>query len=205
MPLAAESTLGAYRRHLLLIRAWLAPFEHAFAEFDDGPQDEAHVRHFPNFARVARLPLIERDLAHPTLRAFHDPVATGFAPAAPALQTDAAWRWGACYVIEGSQLGGAVLLRRLREPLAPHPLHYLGGEGAGPGPRWHAFVAALRAAVRTPHEVERACAGACDAFDRLIAVLSAPDAPSNAPSNAMPPAMPGADPAARGVPDEHAA
>ncbi|WP_233272996.1 biliverdin-producing heme oxygenase [Paraburkholderia acidisoli] len=177
MPLAASSTLDAYRRHLLLIRAWLAPFEHAFAAFDDGPQDAARV------SRITREPLIERDLAHPAMRALdagihadvHADNANAVAAAAtlPPLQTDAAWRWGASYVIEGSQLGGAVLLRRLREPLAPHPLHYLGGEGAGPGPRWHAFIAALREAVRSPQEVARACAGACDAFDRLIAVLAA--------------------------------
>lgn len=173
MPLASAATLDAYRRHLLLIRAWLAPFEHAFAAFDDGPQDAARV------SRVTRAPLIERDLAHPAMRALHvdnDVDATRVAHEAtllPPLQTDAAWRWGASYVIEGSQLGGAVLLRRLREPLAPHPLHYLGGEGAGPGPRWHAFIAALRDAVHTPQDVARACAGACDAFDRLIAVLAA--------------------------------
>lgn len=174
MPLSAESpTLGAYRQHVLLIRAWLEPFEQAFAAFDDGPQDPTRV------PAIARLPLIGRDLAHPAMRAFDDEAAESTVADAtaaallPELHADAAWRWGACYVIEGSQLGGAVLLRRLREPLAPHPLHYLGGEGSAPGPRWLAFIAALRAAVRTPQDVERACAGACDAFDRLIAVLAA--------------------------------
>jgi heme oxygenase (biliverdin-IX-beta and delta-forming) len=72
------------------------------------------------------------------------------------------------YVIEGSQLGGAVLYGRLRDRLAPHPLRYLKGDAAGPGPRWSAFTQALRAGVRTPAEIADACAGACAAFDRIL-------------------------------------
>ena len=79
-----------------------------------------------------------------------------------------------CYVVEGSQLGGAVLYQRLHARLAPHPLRYLkGGAGAanpGPGPRWRLFMQALRAHLRTPAEIAEACAGACDAFDRILAV-----------------------------------
>jgi heme oxygenase len=44
------------------------------------------------------------------------------------LDASPAWRWGVCYVIEGSQLGGAVLYKRLHERLAPHPLRYLKGD-----------------------------------------------------------------------------
>jgi heme oxygenase len=72
------------------------------------------------------------------------------------------------YVIEGSQLGGAVLYERLRVRLAPHPLRYLKGDAAGPGPRWRAFTQALRADVRTAAEIADACAGACAAFDRIL-------------------------------------
>jgi heme oxygenase len=80
-----------------------------------------------------------------------------------------AYRWGVCYVIEGSHLGGAVLYQRLHERLAPHPLRYLRGAPGGPGPRWRAFMQALRANVRKPAEVADACAGACDAFDAILA------------------------------------
>ncbi|HWU68302.1 MAG TPA: biliverdin-producing heme oxygenase, partial [Stenotrophobium sp.] len=79
-----------------------------------------------------------------------------------------AYRWGVHYVIEGSQLGGAVLYERLRERLAPHGLRYLKGDAAGPGPRWRSFMQALRADVRTPAEIADACAGACAAFDRIL-------------------------------------
>jgi heme oxygenase len=75
------------------------------------------------------------------------------------------------YVVEGSQLGGAVLHKRLADQLAPHPLRYLAGAGeAGPGPRWRAFMLALRAQVQGEEEVAEACSGACDAFDRILAL-----------------------------------
>jgi heme oxygenase len=72
-------------------------------------------------------------------------------------------------VIEGSHLGGAVLYQRLHELLAPHPLRYLRGAPGGPGPRWRAFMLALRADVRTTAQLADACAGACDAFDAILA------------------------------------
>jgi len=75
-----------------------------------------------------------------------------------------------CYVIEGSQLGAAVLYQRLRAPLAPHPLRYLRAEPHGPGPRWRRFTAALCSAVVGPEDIAEACAGACDTFDRILAL-----------------------------------
>jgi heme oxygenase len=75
-----------------------------------------------------------------------------------------------CYVIEGSQLGGAVLYQRLHAQLAPHPLRYLKGLDAGPGPRWRTFMLALREHVRSPAEIDDACAGACAAFDSILAL-----------------------------------
>ena len=83
----------------------------------------------------------------------------------------AAYRWGVCYVIEGSQLGGAVLYQRLHERLAPHPLRYLKGDAAGPGPRWRASC--RRCAAQRAHagaKIADACAGACAAFDRILAL-----------------------------------
>ncbi|WP_200955859.1 biliverdin-producing heme oxygenase [Massilia sp. Root418] len=98
-------------------------------------------------------------------------------PAAPptmaaiALDGSAAWRWGVAYVVEGSQLGGIVLHRRLSASLAPHPLRYLHGGGVPPGPRWQLFLTRLRAEVTAPADIAQACAGACAAFDALIARL----------------------------------
>ena len=82
----------------------------------------------------------------------------------------APYRWGVAYVAEGSQLGGAVLCQRLSAQLAPHPLAYLRGEAAGPGPRWRSFMLALKENVRGEEEVADACAGARDAFARILAL-----------------------------------
>ncbi|WP_346777987.1 biliverdin-producing heme oxygenase [Paraburkholderia sp. Ac-20340] len=169
MPLAAATpTLADYRQHLRVLHAWLAPLDAWFRRFADGPQDPTLL------PPLARLALIERDLAHPALQGLPTPDAVAVPAADRPLvpfEASAAWRWGACYVVEGSQLGGAVLLRRYAGTFAPHPLDYLSGDGNAPGPRWHAFVAAMRRDVHTPREVDQACAGARAAFDRLKALL----------------------------------
>ena len=96
------ATLADYQRHLCMLRAWLGPLEGWLAGFDDGPQVLLDARQ--------RLKIIEADLADSAL-----PPAPCRAPdplAWPA-HAGAAYRWGVCYVIEGSQLGGAVLYQRL--------------------------------------------------------------------------------------------
>ncbi|XQM38163.1 Heme oxygenase [Cupriavidus sp. H19C3] len=164
MPLAQpEPSLQAYRDHLLLLRAWLAPLESWLARFRDGPQDPAVL------PPVTRLPVLDDDLAH-------DAMPRGGTEVTPvdttSLPDDPAYRWGICYVIEGSQLGGAVMYRQLAERLAPHPLRYLGSRP--PGPRWQQFLAALRAHVRTEREVAAACEGARRSFDDLLARAKGP-------------------------------
>lgn len=148
-----DATPGDYRNHLLMLRAWLAPLEAWLARFDDGPQA---------LPRKDRLALIEADLGE---SAPLENVAMAWP-----LGASAAYRWGVCYVIEGSQLGGAVLYQRLREQLAPHPLNYLRGESEGPGPRWRVFMQRLKAEVTSPQDIAQACRGACDAFDRILAL-----------------------------------
>lgn len=139
-----------------MLRAWLGPIEAWLAGFADGPQDLALLPARP------RLAAIQADLGD----AVHDGGGQGTWPA----NASAAYRWGVCYVIEGSQLGGAMLYQRLKDQLAPHPLSYLRGEAEGPGPRWRVFMQAIKAAVRTSEEIEEACRGACDAFDRILAL-----------------------------------
>ena len=166
MPLSTVApTLHDYRLHLQLIAAWLAPLEHWLARFDDGPQ-----RALP---AIARMPLIERDLDDASMTSLPATDATSAHAVQPPEIDDAAYRWGVCYVIEGSQLGGAVLYKQLRDALAPHPLSYLSGDGVPPGPRWKSFMEALRANVTTPRDVARACQGAADAFDLLLSLLPA--------------------------------
>ncbi|MRW94653.1 heme oxygenase [Duganella sp. FT80W] len=160
-PLAAPAPdLRAYRDHLRLLEAWLAPLQ----DWLDGagPAQALPARDY--------LAQLRADLADPALAAL---------PAVAPLSMDADWprdagtayRWGVAYVVEGSQLGGAVLYKRLHEQLAPHPLGYLRGQGS-PGPRWQQFLAALRGAVVTAPQIEEACQGARQAFDSLIALLN---------------------------------
>jgi heme oxygenase len=160
LPLAGpDPHLADYRDHLRMLHAWLAPLECWLAGFDDGPQGEAAP------PLVLRTPLIDADLA----LIGPAPAAAPAAPRWPA-SASAAYRWGVCYVVEGSQLGGAVLYQRLCRALAPHPLYYLHGDPDGAGPRWRRFTQALRASLSTPAEVAEACLGAREAFDRMLAL-----------------------------------
>lgn len=164
-----DATLADYAHHLQLLRDWLAPLEAWQRGFHDGPQGPGGLAAAPHLA------LIEADLAEPSLSPYlgNARPAGGAWPA----QASPAYRWGVAYVVEGSQLGGAVLYKRLADQLAPHPLRYLRGAGeGGPGPRWRAFMAALRAEVHDEGQVADACAGACDAFDRLLALAFGEDA-----------------------------
>jgi heme oxygenase len=161
LPLSGPSPqLADYAAHLRMLRDWLGPLQAWLAHYADGPQSHAAL------APGDRLALIDADLREPGMLALP--------AAAPCAQwpagAGAAYRWGVCYVIEGSQLGGAVLYQRLATRLAPHPLRYLRGEPGGPGPRWRAFMLALRAHVRTPADIAEACAGACAAFDGILAL-----------------------------------
>ena len=159
-PLAAgDVDLRAYHDHLRLLERWLAPIHAWLAQFDDGPV-------LPDYLHAIR-----RDLAHAALAGMGAAAPGVTAQASPA-QGGAAWRWGVCYVVEGSQLGGAVLSKRLAERLAPHPLDYLRGAGS-PGPRWREFIDALRGNVAGERQIAEACEGAQWAFDSLIALNNA--------------------------------
>jgi heme oxygenase len=161
---APDASLADYAAHLAMLRTWLAPLQAWLAGFEDGP------RSGPEFDLAGRLALIDQDLAEQGMPAA--PPAAGSAPPWPPVAS-AAYRWGVCYVIEGSQLGGAVLHQRLHERLAPHPLRYLKGTDAGPGPRWRVFMQDLRAHVHGPAEIAEACNGACAAFDGILALRQA--------------------------------
>ena len=176
---AAQVDLAAYAAHLRLLEQWLAPVPAWLERFDDGPR-------LPDYLGAIRADLAHASLApltSPTSVALAAPAASVPPPSDPAwpAQASAAYRWGVCYVVEGSQLGGAVLYKRLAPALAPHPLAYLRGAGS-PGPRWQQFLAALRTRVLDAHQIDEACRGARDAFDRLIALNQAnqrADKPAN--------------------------
>ncbi|MCC8395509.1 biliverdin-producing heme oxygenase [Paraburkholderia sp. MMS20-SJTR3] len=169
MPLSVHSVaLRDYVAHLAVLRNWLAPLQAWLATFGDGPQS-LHPATY-----VDRLALIDADLSHESVQP--DDLAglraasthCGDQSAAWPQAQNAAYRWGICYVIEGSQLGGAVLYARLRERLAPHPLCFLDAGRDALAARWRAFIRALAADVHTPTAIDDACRGAAHAFDRLI-------------------------------------
>jgi heme oxygenase len=160
LPLAHEGAgLPEYAQHLQLLRDWMAPLNAWLERFDDGPQGPAAL------PAVDRMSLLEADLLEPGM-ALRAPLKVEAWP----IDASAAYRWGVLYVIEGAQLGGAVLYQRLHAALAPHPLRYLRGDPAGPGPRWRMFMLALKEHVTSDDEIADACAGACAAFDRILAL-----------------------------------
>ncbi len=103
-----------------------------------------------------RLPWLDADLA-----------ALGLAPpapiAAPALADEAA-ALGALYVVEGSTLGGRIILRHL-DRLGLQPVAYFSGYGEATGTMWKGFVARLEAAP--PDAAPAIVAGAGLTFDHL--------------------------------------
>jgi heme oxygenase len=171
MPLSVESVaLRDYLDHLSILRGWLEPLEAWLHTFNDGPQALAAASH------INRVALIDADLSHET--AGSEDLAGIASPAERARSwsgaKSAAYRWGICYVIEGSQLGGAVLYARLRERLAPHPLGFLDAGREALAARWRAFTHAMAAEVHTPSTIDEACRGAAEAFDRLIELAQRP-------------------------------
>ncbi|WP_157763771.1 biliverdin-producing heme oxygenase [Paraburkholderia aromaticivorans] len=178
MPLSVNSVaLRDYLAHLAILRDWLVPLEAWLGSFGDGPQSPAHLpAHSPVLpARFDRLALIAADLSHPSVDP-HDRAGMPAPTVARAWRGDAsaARRWGICYVIEGSQLGGAVLYAKLKDRLAPHPLEYLSAGRDSLGARWQVFLRAMAAEVDTATLIDEACRGAADAFDRLIELARCP-------------------------------
>jgi len=157
LPLSGPAPgLHDYAAHLTMVRDWLASLLPWLESFPDGPQQV--------LSPVERLALIEADLNEPGMPPLRAPAVADTWPR----DASAAYRWGVCYVIEGSQLGGKVLYGKLAGTLAPHPLRYLKGSDAGPGPRWRAFMLALKEHVRSADEIADACEGACAAFDSIL-------------------------------------
>lgn len=92
--------------------------------------------------------------------AIPPPIATGHAmQALPQLV-------GMLYVLEGSMLGGQVILKSLRKnpALAPLSHRFYQGNGAGTGQRWREFIAQCEGEV-AEEDLPKAVEGAVYAFD----------------------------------------
>lgn len=157
LPLARPSpTLDDYREHLQLLSDWTDALRR-------WPVDAARLDAQSAALRVD-LAECDRLLGAAAVGQSLPPVD----PKSSAITDPTAFGWGVAYVIEGSQLGGQVLFRRLAESLSPHPLGYLQGAGRDTGARWKAFLAELKAHVVTPTQRKAACDGAVAAFALLL-------------------------------------
>lgn len=179
-----DASLDDYLHHLRSLRPWLREVRRALAAPGDPALDQAARR---IDERLAALDL-DLDLDLKPVAAPDDAlVAADDAMAASAFVEQArrepGFAWGLAYVVEGSQLGAAVMHRRLAPRLAPHPLRYFVVDGLGA--RWREFVAQLGAALHDdPASVAAAQRGAVAAFERLLARCGLGMPPGVAPGSA---------------------
>ena len=149
LPLARiDARRSDYLAHLCVLQPWLA----ALAPFMQ------RIGWGDGYARLAA-----DDLA-----LAGEPVPAAWTPAWPASSAAPGFVWGVAYVVEGSQLGGQTLYRRLQGALAPLPLNFLRGHGDATGSHWRRFLAALDEALDSHTAIDAACDGAVWAFTTLI-------------------------------------
>ncbi|WP_229507726.1 biliverdin-producing heme oxygenase [Massilia sp. Dwa41.01b] len=162
LPLSAlDATLADYAHHLQLLRAWLLPLAAAWPGRDDGPQGES-------ISPAPHLALIEADLADPALASCP---AAAFAPSLAWPEEASPATAGARPTSSKARSSAALCSTSGWRPSWPRiRCATCTARASGPGPRWRAFMAGLREGVQTPHEVADACRGACDAFDRILAL-----------------------------------
>ncbi len=89
----------------------------------------------------------------------------------PRLQAPDAYALCVAYVVEGSQLGGRFLAKRLENVVPTLPLRYLRGYGEQVGPLWKEFLVHLDSEAGALGREAQALQGACDAFDSLTGWL----------------------------------
>lgn len=203
LPLASDTAdLGDYVAHLQMLRPWLLNLRSALCAAQV-PALDAAARRIDD-----KLEALDADLADaatavhalpsgPTQPRPASPVGEGVTARGPDLPSPssddwraAAWAepgfaWGLAYVVEGSQLGGLMLHRRLSARLAPHPLRYLAGTGGRTGSSWQAFLTQLRLALsHAPAASAAAQRGAVAAFARLMPSHAGPPPASPAPVRA---------------------
>jgi len=155
LPLArAKANMADYATHLIVVRDWQLALAPWLSRATTDP---------------SALMLIEQDLhdCGEHLRAVHALPLPDLTLLQQADDGSNAFCWGIAYVVEGSRLGGQVLYRRLREPLAPHPLRYLGNRGKT-GMSWPEMLGALREQLEGVDKCQSGCQGAVAAFETLL-------------------------------------
>ena len=149
-----------YAAHIAAMHGWLAPFE-ANLWRDEWPREIDPAQ------RARKREWLEADIEVARADGFLA-AASECAAAAPSFDT-LAQRIGWAYVVEGSTLGGRVLLARLRHTLHPWPARFLvayGNEGAS---RWRDFLGVVERKLSRPGEIDEASRAAAQAFESLDA------------------------------------
>jgi heme oxygenase (biliverdin-IX-beta and delta-forming) len=136
--------LAGYHRFHVRTEAAIAPFLGEIADLD--------------FSARRRSPLIAEDISILGQRMLPDP-ATSLDIRTPSEA------FGAFYVLEGSSLGGRVILKELkRRGVSLAGLGFLDPYGFNTGPRWRSFLAILEREVDSGEEQSDAVTGALNTF-----------------------------------------
>ena len=146
-----------YLNYLRTLLGWLEPVEQRLWQLDWPAPLRAS-------ARAGKSALIRADLL-----AAGDAAPVAHCTDVPAPDEADAYALGVAYVVEGSQLGGRFLAKRLEDVTPPLPLSYLRGYGDEVGALWKGFLQHLDSAAQG--QEARALQGAQDAFDSLTAWL----------------------------------
>ena len=160
----ADADDGAYVRYLQAVFGWLEPLEAPLWS----PAWPAQVRSTERSGKTAWLlaDLEARGFCGAQVRSL--PRQRLLPPLA-----SLAHRFGVAYVVEGAQLGGQALLRRLGPRLFPRPTRWLEGYGVHAAERWRSFLRALDASVCDAHDVQAAAHSARATFEIVHAWFSA--------------------------------
>ncbi|MDP9897711.1 heme oxygenase [Variovorax boronicumulans] len=167
LPIARDdASLADYAGHLRALRPWLQAVRDALAA-SGVPGLERIARRTDR--RLAALALDLDDLGASNTIEQEDGSDTTPRLADEAVR-DPAFAWGLAYVLEGSQLGGMAMHKRLGARLAPHPLRYFQPVDApgGLAAQWKEFVAQLGAALADPLAIDAARRGAVAGFRSLM-------------------------------------
>ncbi len=146
-----------YLNYLRALLGWLEPVEQRLWRLEWPAAMQAP-------ARAGKGALIRADL-----QAAGDARPVAHCADAPEPDQADAYALGVAYVVEGSQLGGRFLAKRLQDVTPPLPLGYLRGYGDETGALWKGFLLHLDSAAQG--QEAHALQGAQDAFDSLTAWL----------------------------------
>ncbi|MFP2958601.1 biliverdin-producing heme oxygenase [Myxococcus sp. 1LA] len=176
----ADLTPTAYRRHLEALFGFYVPLEARLAELglDAMTGLSVHSRW--------KVPLLVEDLH----ALGHDDASLARLPLCAELPSLAGVpdALGCLYVLEGSTLGGQLILRHLRRHFDGTPLgtfSFFRAYGDDVGPQWRAFGEAVNLASVTSSDVAfdaRAVKGAQDTFDAFAAWLRQEHAHATVPA-----------------------